>query len=164
MVQQIKKYDVGQIFKSKKCGKFKIIEKLDYNKRKICFIKTGSTKIVTLSSISIGSINDPLFPTIAGVGFIGEDFENMNLIKENKKAYCVWKDMISRCYSVNYKIKHDNNYSSVTVCEEWFNFSNFYKWFEINYIDGYQLDKDLLNNDSVNKIYSPETCIFYQKR
>jgi hypothetical protein len=34
--------------------------------------------------------------------------------------------------------------------------SNFKKWYDVNYIQGYQLDKDLLNEG--NKIYSAANC------
>lgn len=35
--------------------------------------------------------------------------------------------------------------------------SKFKEWFDLNYIDGWELDKDILGDDS---IYSPETCCF----
>jgi hypothetical protein len=34
----------------------------------------------------------------------------------------------------------------------------FKKWFDVNYIEGYDLDKDLLSTGI--KIYSPQTCVF----
>ena len=52
-------------------------------------------------------------------------------------------------------------YKDVTVCEEWHNFQNFAKWFEDNYVEGFELDKDILVKG--NKIYSPETCCFVPK-
>jgi len=81
-----------------------------------------------------------------------------------KIGYRVWGDMISRCYSDEYKRKHKNSYQFVTVCEEWFNFQNFYIWFKDNYINGYQLDKDLLCPINSEKIYSPNTCLFLPKK
>lgn len=37
-------------------------------------------------------------------------------------------------------------------------FSNFKRWFDEHYIDGWHLDKDILVKG--NKVYSPETCCF----
>lgn len=65
--------------------------------------------------------------------------------------------MLTRCYGVGVASKHPS-YSGCTVCEEWLKFSNFKAWFDENYIDGYQLDKDILVKG--NKIYSPATCCF----
>ena len=44
------------------------------------------------------------------------------------------------------------------VCDEWLTYSNFEKWFNKNYKEGQQLDKDILFEG--NKLYSPETCCF----
>lgn len=64
--------------------------------------------------------------------------------------------MLQRCY---YQYKEFNiTYESVDVCDDWYNFQNFAKWFEENYVEGWQLDKDLLCTDY--KIYSPITCCF----
>lgn len=66
---------------------------------------------------------------------------------------------MSRCY--NKKIhEYKPYYAPCTVCEEWWNFSNFKVWFEEHYIPGKKmdLDKDVLIQK--NKIYSPETCAF----
>ena len=45
-----------------------------------------------------------------------------------------------------------------SVCEEWKHFSNFKKWFDENYIEGFDIDKDILIKG--NKVYSPEACSF----
>ena len=48
-------------------------------------------------------------------------------------------------------------YIGCTVCIEWNNFQNFAGWFNENYIEGYDLDKDIKVNG--NKVYSPVTCL-----
>lgn len=73
------------------------------------------------------------------------------------KSYQTWRNMIARCYCKNTRGRY-KTYEDCEVCEEWKHFSNFKEWFDRNYIAGYDLDKDLLHQDS--KIYSPETCIF----
>lgn len=72
-------------------------------------------------------------------------------------AYGCWQKMIERCYREDYFIKAPT-YKGCSVCDEWHYFSNFKKWFDENYVDGYALDKDILVKG--NKVYSPETCCF----
>lgn len=72
-------------------------------------------------------------------------------------AYPVWHSMHRRAYSeIYHKLKP--SYKDVEVCENWQVFSQFIPWFEENYVEGFQLDKDLLQPYS--RIYSPETCCF----
>lgn len=72
-------------------------------------------------------------------------------------SYATWLQMLTRCYSKTY-IKRFPTYKSCRVCKEWLLFSNFKKWFDENYVDGYCLDKDIIIKG--NKIYSPVTCCF----
>ena len=81
------------------------------------------------------------------------------------------KSMMSRCYNVN-----DTHYSiygakGVTVHERWHNLDNFIE--DIDKVDGFeydkfivaeiQLDKDLKQIGSDNKVYSLDTCIFLSR-
>ena len=72
-------------------------------------------------------------------------------------AFRKWKDMISRVYSKK-MLNNNPTYADVTVCDEWLTFSNFLKWYDENYIEGFELDKDLKVKG--NKIYSPKSCLF----
>ena len=47
---------------------------------------------------------------------------------------------------------------NVTVAEEWLTFSTFASWYKANFVEGYQLDKDLKVKG--NTLYSPDTCLF----
>ena len=71
--------------------------------------------------------------------------------------YRVWNSVLERGYSEKLHQKH-STYKSCSVCEEWWIFSKFRKWMEIQDWEGKQLDKDLLVEG--NKVYSPDTCIF----
>lgn len=75
----------------------------------------------------------------------------------NKKPHQLWISMMSRCYSDSYR-KNFKSYIGCEVSECWHLFSNFKEWFEKNYVEGWQLDKDILVKG--NKIYSPDTCCF----
>jgi hypothetical protein len=74
--------------------------------------------------------------------------------------YKTWTSMIRRCYSDKYH-KSKPTYIGCSVCDEWKYFSNFEKWFNENYKEGFALDKDILIQG--NKIYSPQTCCFVPK-
>lgn len=73
------------------------------------------------------------------------------------KAYRDWYNMLSRCYGNN----KEKTYEDCLVCDEWLLSSNFIKWHNEHYIDGFNLDKDILVKG--NKVYSPQTCCFVPK-
>lgn len=78
-----------------------------------------------------------------------------------KKAYDTWRLMLDRCYSSDFH-KRQQSYKDCSVCNDWLLFSNFKKWFDVNYVSGYQLDKDILVKG--NRVYSPQTCCFIPQR
>ena len=65
--------------------------------------------------------------------------------------------MLTRCYSTYHRKKYPT-YIGCSVCDEWRYFSNFKRWFDENYVEGYALDKDLTMRG--NKVYCPELCAF----
>lgn len=67
--------------------------------------------------------------------------------------YETWTHMLARCYKPSRP-----TYQDCTVCDEWLTLSVFKEWYDANYIEGYELDKDLLVKG--NKVYSPQTCCF----
>lgn len=84
---------------------------------------------------------------------IFDSTKSSNESEDMKIAYTMWVRMFRRCYSGDFK-----TYGKCKVCKEWWWFSNFKKWFDENYIKGYDLDKDILIRN--NKVYSPDTCCF----
>lgn len=97
---------------------------------------------------------------ICGVGINDSTSAISKGNKRNDRDYYMWHRMIQRCYDEKSQRKW-HTYIECTVCEEWKKFSNFQTWYndpENGYIDGYQLDKDILLKG--NKIYSPDTCCF----
>ena len=88
---------------------------------------------------------------VCGVG-INDIFESTN-----ERYYTIWRAMLSRCYS-EYAIKKYPTYKGCEVCDEWKRLSNFKRWFEEHYVEGWQLDKDIIKKG--NRVYSPQTCCF----
>lgn len=86
-----------------------------------------------------------------GIGIMDIDNESYSICGS------MWRNMIARCYGLSDLKKHPT-YKDCDVCDEWLIFSNFKKWFDENYVEGYQLDKDILQKG--NKVYSPDTCCF----
>jgi hypothetical protein len=93
-----------------------------------------------------------------GVG-VNDDVD-VHAKKTESMAYRKWRTMLSRCYSKVYQ-KKQRTYKDCSVCDEWLTFSNFKKWHDEHYVDGYELDKDILVKG--NKVYSPETCCYIPK-
>ena len=71
-------------------------------------------------------------------------------------AYSSWICMLKRAYSESFSKSHPT-YCGVSVCREWLSFTSFRKWWLINHIDGFDLDKDILSD---SREYSPSSCIF----
>ena len=88
---------------------------------------------------------------VQGVG-INDEFSSRNDVCKR-----IWTAMLVRCYSKK-NLERNPTYENVFVCEDWKRISRFRKWFEKNYTQGYQLDKDIICKG--NKLYSPETCCF----
>lgn len=156
-IHEKKKAYEGTVWESNNYGSFKIVEYITSKKILISFLATGYRRIVTLHHIKSGEVADKLHRSVYGVGYIGDGlFSSCNKGKTPKSYEC-WVNMYTRCYSEIYQ-KEFPTYKGCTVAEEWHNFQNFAKWFEENYIEGYQLDKDIKVEG--NKIYGPDTCMF----
>lgn len=89
----------------------------------------------------------------------GVGINDVNDYRNYGKSFNTWKCILGRCYV---RRKQSIAYEGCTVCEEWKVFSVFNKWYKEHYIDGYQIDKDLLIKG--NKVYSPSTCCFIPQR
>lgn len=140
----------GEEFISNQGYKVKIIE---YKSAKNCTVIINDDYIcenLVYSNIKKGEVNYPYHLSVLGVGYLGVGVTN-------KKSLSKWRSMLNRCYNSDYKDTHPT-YEKIEVCKEWLNYQNFKKWYEDNYIENFELDKDILVKG--NKIYSPETCCF----
>lgn len=153
---------IGKEYESNSCGRFKIIE---YNSSKdvlVEFINTGYQTRTIMSSVRNGTIKDRRYPSVYGVGYLGDAHATSVKGVLNKQGG-LWGSMMERCYS---KKLHERfpTYIGCEVSDYFKNFSNFYEWCQdqIGFnCDDYELDKDLLIRG--NKLYSEDTCVFIPK-
>ena len=137
-----------------------IIEYINSKNITIEFEDGTIVKNVEYRHFKEGSVRNPYYPSVCGVGYLGQGKYKSSVNREHTYSYKVWMDMLARCYSEKTLTKHPS-YKGVTVCEEWKCFQNFGAWCEENlkpYMKGWELDKDILFKG--NKIYSPDTCDF----
>lgn len=99
-----------------------------------------------------GAISNPLSKTVNNIGYLG-----FGTYKATSHQYDRWRKIFERCYDLN-KLKDNTSYIGCSVHPDWHNFQNFATWFDENYVEGFQIDKDILFKG--NKIYGPETCCF----
>lgn len=111
-----------------------------------------------------GAIKNPYDKNHYERGFVGEGDYRPSMNSVHTPQYTKWKSMLERCYSNKYH-KRQPKYVECEVCDEWYNFQNFAKWYDENYYEVEDqvmcLDKDILKKN--NKIYSPTTCVFVPK-
>lgn len=154
----------GKILKNKNGEPFKILKYNGTFDVLVKFLNTGLEKSFRLSNIKIGSILDPMSPSVYGVGYFGVGKYTSRPDGGGPQFiyYKRWKGILQRCYDEKYSEYKNYGAKGIVICEEWKNFQNFAKWWHDNwkeYMDNtWELDKDILEKES--KIYSPETCCF----
>jgi len=114
---------------------------------------------VQMSHVRNGQVKHPYAPSVYGVGYVGVGKHKPSFNRKDTKAYEKWNGMLERCYSDKWHVGKPT-YKGVTVCKKWHNFQNFAEWYEKYYVDGYELDKDLLALPNVPKRYCENTCVF----
>lgn len=143
--------EVGYIHPTSNYGDVEIIEYIKWDNVTIRFLDTGNIRHnIKSDKIRKGIVKDVCKPSVHGVGYLGEGKK-----AGRGKAYEAWINMLQRCYSPIYHARQPT-YKDCEVCLEWHNFQNFAKWFDVNYVEGYQLDKDI--KVLGNKIYAPQFC------
>ena len=158
----VEKYGVGTRHITNEGCWVGIVEKLEGRKRKVKF--ENGCEVVTHTGIIIqGKIKNPYHPSVLGVGCFGVGDYRTKINGRQTQEYGAWTNMLQRCYDNKYQEKFPT-YKNVTICEEWLNFQNFARWHEENHpkMDSVQfhIDKDLLQENVENKVYSPNTCVF----
>ena len=150
---------VGNVYKSKLSGDFKILKYNDKTNVEIQFLKTGFKMVARLHNIRKGEVKDPYVPSVFGIGVLGAKYPTrVNGVRT--KQYRLWVNVLKRCYSDTYKKKHPT-YEYCTVSDNFKHYEYFYEWCnkQIGFgNEGWHLDKDLLVKG--NKVYSEDFCIF----
>lgn len=99
------------------------------------------------------------FPKVGGRGF-NNPTKPKNLLEG--EALAKWTSMLSRTSKSLLSKGYSTNYSGVSVCDEWLDFSQFSEWYYqerslwVGYEHPLELDKDILNPSA--KRYSKDTC------
>jgi hypothetical protein len=148
----------NEIYDSNNCGKFRISSYKNARNVNVVFLGFSDEIKTTSYQIKTGEVRNPMYPSLYGTGFIGIGIHKTKYNGKHTACYRAWNHMIERCYSDSFHSHRRYKKRMVTVCDDWLNFQNFADWYFDHYIDGYEIDKDILNQDS--KIYSPSTCIF----
>lgn len=104
-----------------------------------------------------GDIKNNNTPIIYGVGYFGYGPYASKIKGITTLPYSRWKNILNRCYREDRQQKQIS-YELCFMNPEWHNYQVFAKWFEENYINGFEIDKDILFKG--NKVYSAETCCF----
>jgi hypothetical protein len=153
------KHKVGSVHSTNKYGDFIITKYVNASNVHIKFLNTGYETVTLNSCILSGEIRDRYFPSVHGVGIVGEESSrdsNGNKLKE----YFLWSHMLTRCYGKKAKLKLPS-YEDCTASTNFKYFPYFKDWCskQIGFgNEGWQLDKDILIKG--NKIYSEDTCCF----
>ena len=167
--QEQKNERLGETRKNKESlggCEMKIIKYNGYKDIIVEFQDKHKTKIhTTYQHFEKGDVKNPYYPSVYGVGYIGEGKYKITINNKKTDAYKVWYGMLQRCYDP-YMLNKRPTYIDCYICEEWHNFQNFAKWFYKHYYEcngeKMHLDKDILFKG--NKIYSPENCILVPER
>ena len=137
------------------------VEIIEYFNKNNCTILFNDNRIKTqIKFREIKKVKNPNHKTLYNIGFMGYGKYKAQINKKKLKSYSVWAGILYRCYSEIGSAKH-HSYKGCSVDLQWHNFQNFAEWFESNYVEDWQLDKDILVKG--NKIYSPKTCCFVPK-
>ena len=153
------KHKVGSVHSTNKYGDFIITKYVNASNVHIKFLNTGYETVTLNSCILSGEIRDRYFPSVHGVGIVGEESSrdsNGNKLKE----YFLWNHMLTRCYGKKAKLKLPS-YEDCTASTNFKYFPYFKDWCskQIGFgNEGWQLDKDILVKG--NKAYSEDTCCF----
>lgn len=145
----------GKVFLSNSCGYYQITLANSTDRMRAVFLQTNTTLMVTASQVDSGGVVDPYYPTVCGVGYLGE-YSTLDKDGNTTKEYTAWRCMLERCYGN----KELEAYKYCIVSEEFHNASYFKDWYNKQYgahREDFHLDKDILSGDC--KVYAEDTCV-----
>ena len=165
----------NNIYHSNNSGDFyyvRAIPAILYQHRRVIihFIDTGTEVEVQYSCAQKGAVKDPYKPLKSGlvVGIPKKLYPEHIM----KNLYSKWKGIGDRCYCKDSTAYKYYGAKGVKVCKEWLLFETFIE--TIHLVEGfdkylsnpseYEIDKDIKQQNTVQKIYSPQTCMFVHHR
>lgn len=157
-------YEIGKTYVGKNGDEFKVLGTVDTNSnyKRIVVEFKGYEQYPQVVPACSKNPKNSYKPTCYGVGYVGDLKSDVPFHKEISQR---WRAMLSRCYNKNHCAYPSYGGKGIKVCDEWLNFSNYYRWFitemkRCNYSEpatSIHVDKDFMVPGS--KIYSPTTCI-----
>ena len=148
-------YYYGKVFLSNDTGYYQIVLANNIERMKAIFLTTNTEVWVSAEQVDNGTVLDRYFPTVCGVGYLGE-YSTLDKDGNTTKEYTAWRCMLERCYGN----KELEAYKYCIVSEEFHNASYFKGWYNTQvgaHRDGFHLDKDILSEDC--KVYAEDTCV-----
>ena len=148
-------YYYGKVFLSNDTGYYQRVLANNIERMKAIFLTTNTEVWVSADQVDNGTVFDRYFPTVCGVGYLGE-YSTLDKDGNTTKEYTAWRCMLERCYGN----KELEAYKYCIVSEEFHNASYFKDWYNKQYgahSKDFQLDKDILSEDC--KIYAEDTCV-----
>lgn len=149
---------VGDRFETKSCGWAEVVAYLSARQVYIQFEHSGYVKRTAATYVRSGVVEDPFYPLVKGVGYVGVGKYKPKEEGRMTKAHSVWFQILRRCYDKNYSAYKIYGEKGCIVCPEWHNFQNFAEWYYKNHKEGLAVDKDILKRG--NKVYCPDYCTF----
>ncbi len=76
------------------------------------------------------------------------------------RLYCVWRDMIARCYNPNSESYKNYGERGITICDEWLNNpESFFDWaYSTGYDENAERGEYTIERKDVNGNYEPNNC------
>lgn len=169
MARKVRKYyndsELGSIGQSDH-GDFTVISIESYKECRVRFNETGFVRSSNKHAINTGALRDAYFKAVYGQGYLGEgpyktttrSLADGDINTFTNRADSCWRNLLGRCYDTEREDYPRYGAVGCAVKEEWKSFQNFCEFYSNNWVEGLQLDKDILVPG--NKIYGPETCCF----
>ena len=148
-------YYYGKVFLSNDNGYYQIVLANNIERMKAIFLTTNTEVWVSADQVDNSTVFDRYFPTVCGVGHLGE-YSTLDKDGNTTKEYTAWRCMLERCYGT----KELEAYKYCIVSEEFHNASYFKDWYNKQYgahREDFHLDKDILSGDC--KVYAEDTCV-----
>ena len=148
--------ELNQCFTNHKFGNY-VIKEINSSSEVVVLFDTGNSKTVSANQARSGAIRNPLHKTVMGIGYLGIGKYKSRYGNTTTKTpqYRTWENMMSRCYYPKASRYEAYGGRGVKVHPDWYNYQVFAEWFDSNWKEGYDLDKDILGD---GLLYSSEVC------